>query len=273
MGKERPGKTKVAKRDPAKDKGQCFPCGQDGDWKRNCKDYLEDKVKQKLKEASGIFMTSLHLSDFHDNTWVLDTRSAYHIYNSLQVLARPRRLARGQMDLKMGNGARVAAVTVGENSKRGLIPMRHGISLSRSMSPKTPEERADMDKISYALAIGSIMYVMLCTRPDIAHALSVTSRYQPYLGLEHWKAIKCILKYLRNTKDLLQIYGEGSFQVEGYTDSSFQSDIDDSKLNSWFIFTLNGGVVSWKSSMHDTTADSTIEAEYIAAAKAAKGFG
>ena len=72
-----------------------------------------------------------------------------------------------------------------ENSKRGLIPMRHEISLSRSMSPKTSEKRANMDRIPYASAIGSIMYVMLCTRPDIAHALSVTSRYQADPGLEH----------------------------------------------------------------------------------------
>ena len=64
-----------------------------------------------------------------------------------------------------------------KNSKRDLIPIRYGISLSRSMYPKTPEERANMDRIPYALVIGSIMYVMLCTRPDITHALSVTSKY------------------------------------------------------------------------------------------------
>ncbi|RZR75007.1 hypothetical protein BHM03_00047606 [Ensete ventricosum] len=81
--KERPGKAKFAKRDPTKDKGQCFHCGQDGHWKRNYKDYLADKVKQKLGEASGIFMISLHVSNFYDNAWVLDTGSAYHIYNSL----------------------------------------------------------------------------------------------------------------------------------------------------------------------------------------------
>ena len=63
--------------------------------------------------------------------------------------------------------------------------MRYGISLSTSMSPKTPEKRANMDMIPYTSAIGSIMYVMLCTRPNIAHALSVTSRYQVDLGLEH----------------------------------------------------------------------------------------
>ena len=72
-----------------------------------------------------------------------------------------------------------------KNFKRGLILMRHRIILSRSMAPKTPEDRSCMNKIPYASAIGSIMYAMLCARPDIAHALSVTNRYQVDLGLEH----------------------------------------------------------------------------------------
>ncbi|KAL8100056.1 hypothetical protein AgCh_032353 [Apium graveolens] len=65
-----------------------------------------------------------------------------------------------------------------ENSKRGLIPMSHGVSLSEKMSPKTPEERERMSKIPYASTIGSITYAMLCTRPDVAYSISVTSRYQ-----------------------------------------------------------------------------------------------
>ena len=157
-----------------------------------------------------------------------------------------------------------------KNSKRGLIPIRHGISLSMSMSLKTPEERANMDMIPYALAIGSIIYVMLCTKPVIAYALSLTNRYQADPGLEHWKAVKCILKYLRRTKDFLLVYGGSSLKVEGYTDSSFQSDVDDNKSNSGYVYTLNGGVVCWNSSKQDTTADSTTEVEYIAIAEVAK---
>ncbi|MUG03521.1 Ty1/Copia family ribonuclease HI [Bacillus tequilensis] len=88
--------------------------------------------------------------------------------------------------------------------------------------------------------------------------------------MEHWKAVKCILKYLRRTKDLLLVYGGSSLRVEGYTDSSFQSDVDDSKSNSGYVYTLNGGAVCWKSSKQDTTADSTTEAEYIAASDVAK---
>ena len=131
-----------------------------------------------------------------------------------------------------------------EESKRGFMPMSHGVSLSKVMSPKTPEEREKMARIPYASAIWSIMYAMLCTRPDIAHALSVTSRYQSNLGEERWKAVKMILKYLRRTKDIFLIYGNGELKLEGYTDSSFQSDIDDSKSMSRYIFTLNSGAVS-----------------------------
>ena len=159
-----------------------------------------------------------------------------------------------------------------ENSKRGLIPIRHGIYLSKEMSPQTPEEREAMSRVPYASAIGSLMYAMLCTRPDIAYAVSVTSRYQADPGIQHWTAVKSILKYLRRTKDLFLVYGgmEDDLKLVGFTDSSFQSDHDDSKSNSGFVFTLNGGAVSWKSSKQETTADSTTEAEYIAAAEAAK---
>ena len=64
-----------------------------------------------------------------------------------------------------------------ENSKRGFLPMSHGKSLSVTQCPKTREERAKIDGIPYASAIGSIMYAMLCTRPDVSYALSMTSRY------------------------------------------------------------------------------------------------
>ena len=77
-----------------------------------------------------------------------------------------------------------------------------------------------MSKISYALAIGSIMYAMLCTRPDVSYALSITSRYQSDPGESHWTAAKSILKYLRRSKDMFLVYGglEDDLVVNGYTD-------------------------------------------------------
>ncbi|KAK8619691.1 hypothetical protein V6N13_135973 [Hibiscus sabdariffa] len=156
-------------------------------------------------------------------------------------------------------------------SKRGFLPMRHGISLSKEMCPSTPQERERMSQIPYASAIGSIMYAMICTRPDLSYALSMTSRYQANPGEGHWTAVKNILKYLRRTKDVFLVYGgEEELRIKGYTDASFQTDKDDSRSQSGFVFCLNGGAVSWKSSKQDTVADSTTEAEYIAASEAAK---
>ena len=126
------------------------------------------------------------------------------------------------------------------DSKGELLPFRHGIHLSREISPKTPEDMVEMAKVLYASAIGSL----LCTRPDIAYIVSVTSRFQSNPGLGHWMAVKAILKYLRRTKDLILTYGGGDLQLIGFTDSDFQSDVDDRKSISGFVFTCNGGAVS-----------------------------
>ncbi|XP_068315005.1 uncharacterized protein [Pyrus communis] len=72
-----------------------------------------------------------------------------------------------------------------EQSKKGILPVGHGIHLSKSIGPKTPEEIRHMNMIPYASAIGSLMYAMICTRPDIAYAVSITSRYQSNPGSEH----------------------------------------------------------------------------------------
>ena len=121
-----------------------------------------------------------------------------------------------------------------QDSKKGFIPMRHEVQISKEQSPKTPEDKALMERITYASAIGSILYAMICTRPYVAYALSVTNRFQADPGEKHWEAVKCILKYLRRTKDLFLVY----------TNSSFQSDPDGSKSTSRFMFTLNGGAFS-----------------------------
>ncbi|KAK9044839.1 hypothetical protein V6N11_058730 [Hibiscus sabdariffa] len=106
-----------------------------------------------------------------------------------------------------------------EESKRGFLPMRHGISLSKEMCPSTPQERERMSQIPYASAIGSIMYAMI--------------------------SVKYILKYLRRTKDIFLVYGgEEELRIKGYTDASFQTDKDDSRSQSGFVFCLNGGTDS-----------------------------
>ena len=157
-----------------------------------------------------------------------------------------------------------------QNSKKGLLPSRHGISLSKQQCPKTPQEEEDMRRIPYASAVGSLMYAMLCTRPDICYAVGVVSRYQSNPGQEHWIAVKHVLKYLRRTRDYMLVYSGGDLNLLGYTDSDFQSDKDSRKSTSGSVFTLGGGAVVWRSIKQSSIADSTMEAEYIAACEAAK---
>ncbi|KAJ9547192.1 hypothetical protein OSB04_019735 [Centaurea solstitialis] len=159
-----------------------------------------------------------------------------------------------------------------DESKKGFIPMQHGIVLSKTQCPVSSEDQDRMKSVPYASAIGSIMYAMLCTRPDVAYSVSVTSRYQQNPGEPHWVAVKNILKYLRRTKEMFLVFGgsEDEISVTGYSDASFQTDRDDFRSQSGYVFTLNGGAISWRSSKQDTIADSTTEAEYIAACDAAK---
>ena len=133
-----------------------------------------------------------------------------------------------------------------EEAKKGFLPMSHGIHLSKTQCPTTTDERECMSKVPYASVIGSIMYAMISTRPDASYALNVMSRYQTDLGESHWTAVKNILKYLRRTKDVFLVYGgEEELVVTGYTDASFQTDKDDSKSQSSFVFKINGGAVRW----------------------------
>ena len=119
----------------------------------------------------------------------------------------------------------------------------------------------------YARVIGSLMYLMSCTRPDIAFAVSKLSRYTSNPGVIHWKAIVRVMRYLRYTRDLGLHYVRYPAVLEGYSDASWISDIKDSKSTSGYVFTLAGAAVAWKSSKQTVIARSTMEFELIALEK------
>ncbi|GJS83987.1 hypothetical protein Tco_0750528 [Tanacetum coccineum] len=92
-----------------------------------------------------------------------------------------------------------------ENSKKGQIIEKP--DYRNSQGAQTPSEVQRMQRVSYALAICSIMYAVRCTRPDVAFAQNLCSRFQQNPGEIHWTAVKTILKYLRNTEDMVLVYG------------------------------------------------------------------
>ena len=88
-----------------------------------------------------------------------------------------------------------------QNSKKCITPFRHGEHLSKYQCPKTIEKKEQTRKVPYASIVGSLMYAMLCTEPDICHSMGLVSRYQSNTCSNHWTVVKCILKYLRSTRD------------------------------------------------------------------------
>ena len=115
-------------------------------------------------------------------------------------------------------------------------PLGSHFKLSKEQSPKTEEERDHMSKVPYASAIGSLMYAMVCTRPDIAHAVGVVSRFMSRPGKQHWEAVKWILRYLKGSLDTCLCFTGASLKLQGYVDADLAGDIDSRKSITRFVF-------------------------------------
>ena len=91
------------------------------------------------------------------------------------------------------------------------------------------DEKEKMASIPYYSVVGSLMYCMVCTRPDIAHAVSTVSRFLSNSGKEHWEAVKWIFKYLRGTSKLCLSFGGSKPVLEGFTNANMAGDLDGRK--------------------------------------------
>ncbi|KAE8676476.1 Laccase-10 [Hibiscus syriacus] len=152
-----------------------------------------------------------------------------------------------------------------------------------SMSPKDDAEREYMSKVPYASAVGSLMYAMVCTRPDISQAVGVVSRYMHDPGKEHWEAVKWIPRYILNTVDVglvIQQDKQDGQCVVGYCDSDYAEAeymaVTEAVKEAIWLQGLFGELGmehkahSWKSTLQSTVALSTTEAEYMAVTEAVK---
>ncbi|KAL0454912.1 UNVERIFIED_CONTAM: Retrovirus-related Pol polyprotein from transposon TNT 1-94 [Sesamum latifolium] len=165
------------------------------------------------------------------------------IENDVKMLRDTKIWLSIQFSMKdMGEASYILGIKIYRDRSRRMLGLIQSSYIEKS--PKTDEELKRMSDIPYASGVGSIQYAVQCTRPDVAYGLSITSRYQACAGEAHWGAVKSILKYLKRTKDMFLIYGGGELILEGYSDGSFQSNEDDPKSQSGFVFKLNGGVVA-----------------------------
>lgn len=138
---------------------------------------------------------------------------------------------------------------------------------------KTGAEPLSADS-RYSALVGSLLYLSTVTRPDIAQAVGVLSRYMAAPTLEHWQLGMHVLRYLSGTRTTGITYTASDSTdgciTTGYTDSDFAGDLDTRRSTTGYVFTMNGGCISWSSRLQPTVAASTTEAEYMAAGSGVK---
>jgi hypothetical protein len=140
------------------------------------------------------------------------------------------------------------------------------------MAPQNDEDVAFMKSVPYINAVGSLMYLAITSRPDIAYSVGVLARFNSNPGPLHWKAVKHLLRYCKGTMDIKLVYGpsNSSESFTSYSDADHGGNPDNGRSTGGYLLKIGSGAVSWSSKLQSLVALSTTEAEYIAAVDAGK---
>jgi hypothetical protein len=122
----------------------------------------------------------------------------------------------------------------------------------------------------YCELVGSLLYIANTTRPDIAQAVGVLSRYRITPTTAHWNEAIRVLKYLKGTRDLVLVLGGKDIELEGFVDADYGGDQDHRFSTTGYVIRVFGGAVVWGSKKQSAVATSTVEAEFMAASAAVK---
>ena len=105
------------------------------------------------------------------------------------------------------------------------------LKLNYEHCPPSRKEKQEIKRVSYALAVGSLMYAMVYTRSNIVHAVGVVSQFLSNPDKEHWTTVKWILRYLRGTSKAFLYIGSDKFMLQAYTDAYIEGDVDSKKIS------------------------------------------
>ncbi|KAJ3474117.1 hypothetical protein NLI96_g12642 [Meripilus lineatus] len=152
-------------------------------------------------------------------------------------------------------------------------PMDPGLSLSAADGPQTDSERQEMSTIPYINAVGALMYLSTCIRPDISYTVHKLARFNTNPGMAHWKAVKHLFRYLKGTMDLTLTYSPNPHSTElfrTFSDADHAGEVDSRKSTGGFVVMIGTGAVSWSSKLQSMVGLSTTEAEFVAGNEAGK---
>ncbi|KAJ3529254.1 hypothetical protein NM688_g7878 [Phlebia brevispora] len=147
--------------------------------------------------------------------------------------------------------------------------------VSTPLDPNVPLTPTPVDasslEVPYSVAIGSLMYAAVATRPDIAFAVQSLSQFSSRPSQQHWTAVKHVLRYLKGTEGLGITYGlTADAPLIGYSDADWGQALTDRRSVSGFAFLFAGDAITWSSKKQPTVALSTMEAEYLALSHASR---
>ena len=232
---------------------------------------------EKVETIFGIFV----------DDGIVSSTNATKLEDILQYLDRVFKITRGDMGYYIG-------LEVYQNRQAGLTFLhqhryiqqtleRFGMAESYSVStpadpnvtlsivPDPSKNTSPLD-VPYKEAIGCLMFISLLTRPDITYAVNHAAIFYENPRQIHWRAVKRILRYLRGTSDLGLLYRctSSTAYLQGYCDADYGEDVDSRRSRSGYVFQIGSSLIAWHSKAQQCTAQSTTEAEYIAACMATK---
>ena len=147
-------------------------------------------------------------------------------------------------------------------------------SLDVNKDPYRPQEDGEEPlgpEFPYLSAIGALMYLANCTRPDIAFSVNLLARYSAAPTRRHWNGIKHILRYLRGTTDMGLFYSKGSKEkLIDYVDAGYLSDPHKARSQTGYVFTYGETAISWRSVKQTLTATSSNHSEILAIHEASR---
>ena len=130
---------------------------------------------------------------------------------------------------------------------------------------KEENEKLLGPKVPYLSAIGALIYLVNCTRPDIAFSVNLLARYSSEPTLRHWNGVKHLLRYLRGTSDMGLFYSKvPKLELLGYTDAEYLSDPHKARSQSGYVFTCGNTAISWRSVKQPMVATSSNHSELLA---------
>ncbi|CAA7052965.1 unnamed protein product [Microthlaspi erraticum] len=259
-----------------------------------------DEFMKKQKYTRSKFDSCVYFKCFGDKDYVyllLYVDDMLVVAKDIKEITRLKHILSREFEMKdLGAARRILGIDIFRDRKRGILQLSQQDYLERvlkdygmleSRSVQTPigthfklsstkaedmaETEVEMKDIPYSNAVGSLMYAMVSTRPDIAHAVGLVSRFMSSPCKDHWMVVKWVLRYIRNTTDFkLTFTKSDKFEVKGYCDSDYAADLDRRRSITGYVFQAGGNTISWRSGLQHIVALSTIEAEYMALVEAAK---